>query len=76
GVQFDYPFEESIRSMLPIVDELIVNVGVGSDATIEQIQKLAKEDKKIKIMESVWDESLREGGRILSEQTNLALQKC
>ncbi|PNB52406.1 hypothetical protein C1X77_27735, partial [Pseudomonas sp. GW531-E2] len=62
--------------MLPIVDELIVNVGVGSDATIEQIQKLAKEDKKIKIMESVWDESLREGGRILSEQTNLALQKC
>ncbi len=76
GVQFDYPFEESIRSMLPLVDELIINVGVGSDATLVRIHALAKQDKKIQIFESTWDDSLREGGRILAEQTNLAIQRC
>jgi glycosyltransferase involved in cell wall biosynthesis len=76
GVQFDYPFEESIRSMLPLVDELVVMVGAGSDSTLERLQALAKEEKKLKIFETVWDDSLREGGRVLAEQTNLALQKC
>ena len=31
GVRFDYPFLESIRSLLPIVDEYVVNVGIGDD---------------------------------------------
>ena len=76
GVQFDYPFEESIRSLLPLVDELWVNVGEGGDTTLERVQKLAAEFTKIKIFTSVWDEELRKGGLILAQQTNLALAKC
>lgn len=73
-VKYDYPVVESIRSVLPIVDEFIVNVGRCDDGTLQVIQSIG--DPKIRIMESVWDESLREGGRIYAHQTNLALAEC
>ena len=76
GVRFDYPFEESIRSLVPLVDELWINVGVGEDETHARVRRLADEFPKIKIFESVWDENLRKGGLILAQQTNLALAKC
>jgi hypothetical protein len=76
GVKYDYPFEESLRSLLPLVDELVVNVGVGEDETLSRVKALAASDPKIRIFESVWDESLRKGGLILSQQTNLAIQQC
>jgi glycosyltransferase involved in cell wall biosynthesis len=76
GVKFDYPFEESILSLLPLVDECIINVGVGEDSTLERIQALAAQQKKIKIFTSVWDENLRKEGLILSQQTNLAIEQC
>ncbi|MFO0773131.1 MAG: glycosyltransferase [Nitrospiraceae bacterium] len=74
AVKYDYPVLESIRSILPIVDEFIVNVGRCDDGTLELIRSL--NDPKIRIVESVWDESLREGGLIYSQQTNLALSHC
>ncbi len=76
GVKFGYPFIESIHSLLPLVDELIVVVGRGSDGTLEQLQELAREFTKIKIHESVWDEQLRKDGAILAQQTDLALSYC
>jgi hypothetical protein len=72
-VKFDYPFIESIRSLLPICDEIVVAVGLSEDNTFEQIKSL--NSLKINLIETVWDELLREGGRILSQQTNLALDK-
>jgi glycosyltransferase involved in cell wall biosynthesis len=33
-------------------------------------------DPKIKIIETIWDDSMREGGRILAQQTNIALEHC
>ena len=72
-VQLDYPFEESIRSLLPLVDELVVAVGDSSDGTWEAVQRIG--DPKIKPFRSRWDLSAR-GGRVLSQQTNLALQRC
>ncbi len=74
AVKYDYPVVESIRSILPIVDEFIVNVGRCDDGTLELIEGIG--DPKIVILESVWDESLRQGGLIYSQQTNLALAKC
>src|SRR3990167_3765376 len=56
-VKYDYPVVESIRSILPIVDEFIVNVGRCEDGTLELIRSIG--DPKIKIVESVWDETLR-----------------
>jgi len=74
AVRYDYPVLESIRSILPIVDEFVVNVGRSEDGTVDHIRSLG--DKKIRIVESVWDETLRTGGLIYSQQTNIALSHC
>ncbi|RCK75160.1 MAG: hypothetical protein IGBAC_1296 [Ignavibacteriae bacterium] len=71
GVKFEYPFIESIKSIMPICDELIVVVGNSDDDTLQQIMNLKEE--KIKIIQTIWDEKLREGGKILAQQTNIAL---
>ncbi len=81
GTQFDYPFLESLRSLLPLVDELIINVGKGDDNTLEKIQSFAREEskKEVKFFESDWQldhAEKKRGGLILSEQTNLALDHC
>lgn len=76
GVKFDYPFEESLRSLLPLVDELVVNVGKGEDETLVRVEALAKAHSKIRIIQNVWDENLRKEGAILAQQTNLAMEAC
>jgi len=73
-VKYDYPVVESIRSILPVVDEFIVNVGWCDDGTIELIRSIG--DTKIRIVESVWDETLRKDGLIYAQQTNIALSHC
>lgn len=81
GTKFDYPYLEAFRSILPLVDELVINVGRGDDDTLERIQKFAGEEGKGKVrwFESHWpldDPEKKKGGLILSEQTNLALEQC
>lgn len=68
--KFDYPIEEAIRSILPLCDEVVVAVGKSEDNTREKVAALGP---KIKIIDTVWDDSLREGGRVLAEETNKAL---
>src|SRR5881409_1803463 len=74
AVRYDYPVVEAIRSILPIVDEFLVNVGRCEDGTLELIRSIG--DPKIRIVESVWDESLRKDGLVYSQQTNIALSHC
>ncbi|MBM2814531.1 MAG: glycosyl transferase [Ignavibacteria bacterium] len=69
--KFDYPVVESIKSILPVCDCFIVSVGNSSDRTLEMIKSI--DSKKIIIMETVWDDNLREGGRVLAVETNKAL---
>jgi glycosyltransferase involved in cell wall biosynthesis len=81
GTRFDYPFIESLRSLLPLVDELVINVGVGDDDTALRIDELARAEGQGKVItfESHWpldDPEKKKEGLILSEQTNLALEKC
>lgn len=81
GTRFDYPYLESINSLLPLVDELIINVGKGDDDTLLKIENLSKNEgkDKLKFFESTWpmnDPEKTKGGIILSEQTNLAFDKC
>jgi glycosyltransferase involved in cell wall biosynthesis len=73
GVKYDYPFLESINSLLPLCDEIVVAVGKSEDDTLDRIKSLRS--SKIRILETVWDESIRQSGTILSQQTNLALDK-
>lgn len=68
AIKYDYPVVEAITSVLPVCDEFIVSVGNSDDATMELIRSI--QSPKIKIMESVWDDSLREGGKLLSVETN------
>lgn len=70
GVKYDYPVVESILSILPVCDELVVAVGNSEDNTLELIKSI--NDPKIKIIETIWDDSLREGGRVLAVETDKA----
>ncbi len=70
ALKYDYPVVESIQSLLPICDEVIVLVGQSSDDTLQLIQSIGSE--KIKIHHSVWDDSLREGGKVLAIETDKA----
>ncbi|MBA4311142.1 MAG: glycosyl transferase [Chlorobiaceae bacterium] len=74
AVKYGYPVVESIQSMLPICDEVVVVVGNSSDDTLEMIHGINSD--KIRIIETIWDESLREGGKILAQQTDIALSNC
>jgi hypothetical protein len=73
AVKLDYPVVEAITSILPLCDEFIVLLGNSEDETRALIESIGSE--KIKIHESVWDERLRSGGRVLADQTNKALSK-
>lgn len=70
ALKYDYPIVEAITSILPICDEFIVAVGKSDDATLQLIQNIGS--PKIKIIETTWNESLREGGRVLADETNKA----
>jgi hypothetical protein len=71
AVKFNYPIVESITSILSIVDEFIVSIGNGDDGTLELIQTI--NSPKIKIHHSIWDDSLKEGGKVLAVETDKAL---
>ena len=71
-LQYDYPAMESILSLLPLCDEVVVAVGKSSDETLALIQSI--DSKKIRIIETIWDESLRAGGRVLAMETDKAYQ--
>ncbi|MEO6168323.1 MAG: glycosyltransferase [Chitinophagales bacterium] len=70
GIKLKYPFIESIRSILPVCDEMIVVVGKSDDGTREAITKIGS--PKIIVIDTIWDESLRTGGKILAQQTDIA----
>jgi hypothetical protein len=72
AVKYGYPVVESVSSILPIVDKFIISVGNCDDGTLQLIESIVS--PKIKIVHSVWDETLREGGRVLAAETNKALE--
>ena len=69
AIKYDYPIVEAIQSILPLCDEVVVAVGNSDDNTLELIQNI---DPKIRIIETIWDDSLREGGRVLAVETDKA----
>jgi len=63
------------------VDEFVIAVGKGDDETAARITELSEKEGSGKIIhfETVWeldDPEKRKGGLILSEQTNIALDRC
>jgi len=72
AIQLDYPIVEAIQSILPLCDEVIVAVGNSEDDTLALIQSI--DPTKIKIIKTTWDDSLRENGAVLADETNKAFQ--
>lgn len=70
AIKFDYPVVEAITSILPLCDEFVVAVGNSEDATLDLIRSIPS--PKIRIIETVWDDSLRQGGQVLAIETNKA----
>ncbi len=81
GLSLGYPVKESIQSIEPLCDEVVINVGFGQpecsedDGTYEYLRDHFSHSK-FKFLKSYWDPALTSGGAILAQQTNLALQAC
>jgi hypothetical protein len=72
AIKLDFPVEASIRSILPICDEVVVNVGRSEDETLDLVRSIT--DSKIRIIETEWDMSLRNA--VLGVETYRAMRSC
>ncbi len=72
AVKYDYPIVEAITSVLPLCTEFVVAIGNCDDNTEELIRRINSD--KIKIIHTVWDDTLREGGRTFALETDKAFQ--
>ena len=66
----DYPAREAILSILPLCDDFIIAIGNSSDETAEMVRNI---DPKIRTIDTIWDESIKEGGRVFADETNKAI---
>ncbi len=69
GLKYDYPFRESLTGLRALCDSVTVAVGKSDDGT-----EKALEEFDLIVVPTIWDEAKRQGGVILSEQTNIALE--
>lgn len=74
--KFYYPIVESIRSILPIVDEFVVALGDcdPDDNTEALIRGIGSE--KIRIIHTTWDMEKYPRGTVNAHQTDLAKEAC
>ncbi len=72
-----YPFRESIRSLLPLVDEMVINVGDSDDDTLALCEELQSHaPQKIRLLRTVWTREAQKGGYQLKAQTDAAIREC
>jgi len=69
-----YPFEESIRSILPIVDEFICVIGESQDQTRLRVDAIG--DPRIRIIDSQWNESMQDRGFVYGQQKMMGQYNC
>jgi len=74
GELLGYPFLQSIQSVLPIVDEFIINVGESEDATMQHIRSLRS--PKIRVIESKWNDAMQDRGYVYGQQKMIAQFNC
>ena len=81
AIELGYPCVESIESIAPLCDEVVINVGFDDpkmeddDGTWLMLQA-AFPGEKFLFIKSWWDPEITSHGQILSQQTNIALAKC
>lgn len=72
AIKLDFPLEASIRSLLPICDEVVVNVGKSEDDTLALVRSIR--DPKIQILETEWDMTIK--NKVLGDETLRAMRAC
>ncbi len=70
GEILGYPYIASIKSVLPLVDEFVINVGPSEDDTLKNIQAIGSD--KIRIIESPWNENMQVSGYVYGQQKMIA----
>ena len=74
GQILGYPFMQSIQSVLPIVDEFIINVGKSEDDTLKLINSI--NSSKIRLIQSQWNSNMRDKGFVYGQQKMIAQYNC
>jgi hypothetical protein len=74
AVKYDFPIVEAISSLLPLVDEFIVNVIESEDETLDLVKAI--KDPKVKIITTPWFEELRGGGKPQVLFASRAMMEC
>ena len=70
AIKYQYPIAEALQSILPLCDEIVVAVGNSEDNTRELVASV--NPQKIRIIDTVWDENLKQGGKVLASETDKA----
>lgn len=78
GQKLGYPFIESIRSVLPLVDEFVIALGPCDDDTENMLRGI--NDPKVRILPTQWNERLQNKysikGFVYGQQKCIALFNC
>jgi len=69
-----YPFVESIAASLPVCDEFLISDGYSSDGTFEVLEKIAKINRKVKVVRQEWPIARKYS--VIAEVTNALRAKC
>ena len=74
GTLLGYPYIESLCSLLPLCDEVVIAVGAGQDDTLARIAAIG--DPKLRIIETTWNESMHDRGYVYAQQKMIAQFNC
>jgi len=71
GLKYDYPFKESLPALTSLCEVSFIALGDSDDGTEGEITGFSS----LKIIHTKWDPALiGDGGQVLSQQTNIALE--
>lgn len=71
GETLGYPYLEAIRCLSELCDAVYVAVGDSTDCTRELVAAVPA----VHVIDTIWDDALRQGGKIFSIQANTALRE-
>lgn len=70
------PAKESIKSILPLVDEFVIALGKGDDDDFTKQEILSIKSPKIKIIETEWDTENYPKNTVFARETDIAKEAC
>lgn len=75
-VRYEYPFQQSLATLLELCDEVVVALSPSEDGTEKIVEEASRTSPHLRVVHFFWDDSLREGGKVLALATRSALEFC